>query len=88
MSRYLCVLLDHASYGAGPGKVISVHEDMCRALRAHSDRDGCRNRRIRVWEGDAAVGDVVRARHMGCPECDAPVGHYAGCATFEDCERE
>jgi len=52
MPRLLVVQLDNAAFGAGPGTVISHVATVREFFDAFTDRDGARDPRLRLWEGD------------------------------------
>ena len=54
----LVVRLDRAEYGAGPGTVVAVGVTLGEYL-GMVDRDGARDPRLRLWGGEAQVGERV-----------------------------
>lgn len=60
MTKMILVRLDNSRYGAGPATVIARIDSLNDVPR---DKDGARDERLRVWVGDAAVGDRVMMRN-------------------------
>lgn len=58
------VMLDDARFGAGSGTVVDVtDEPISDVLKRHTDRDGARSERLRIWRAgpDCRPGDRVQA---------------------------
>lgn len=52
----LKVLLDNPDYPGNGGLVVAHPLDVGTYLASISDRDGARDRRYRLWEGDVQIG--------------------------------
>ena len=66
----IVVRLDNAAFGGGPGTVIGHVIDVNDGYRDHSDRDGARDPRIRVWAGKNEIGDRVCLSETGACTCE------------------
>ena len=60
----LVVRLDDPRYGAGPGTVIAIVADVDEFFKLACDRDGARDRALRLWVGEAAIGERVEMRQL------------------------
>ncbi len=58
----IVVRLDHAIIGAGPATVVAEVASVAEFLALATDRDGARDRRLRLWQGSFPVGARVTSR--------------------------
>lgn len=58
----LVVRLDHAFIGAGPATVVAHVSTVREYLTIATDRDGARDPKLRLWDGDQAIGTRVVSR--------------------------
>ena len=56
------VKLDHYYIGAGPATVVAEVASVAEYLALATDRDGARDRTLRLWDGSYPVGTRVRMR--------------------------
>ncbi len=81
----LVVKLDNAIIGAGPGTVIAHVDSVKEFLTIATDRDGARDRKLRLWVGDnlpvgsRVVSKLIRGTGLGVTvsKSDADPGVYA-----------
>lgn len=58
----LVVKLDNAAYGAGAATVIDKVESVDEYFKRFRDRDGAMDDRLRLWNGEAVIGDRVETK--------------------------
>ena len=58
----IVVKLDNQHIGAGPATVVAVVATVAEYLSLATDRDGARDRSLRLWDGSFPVGARVHSR--------------------------
>ncbi len=60
----IVVRLDNPHIGAGPAIVLAEVSTVAEYLAIACDRDGARDRSLRLWDGSFPIGTRVQWRHL------------------------
>jgi hypothetical protein len=66
MANLMVVQLDNHRFGSGPGTVISHVASAREFFDAFTDRDGSRDPRLRLWEGDFPIETRIVMKKLVC----------------------